>query len=183
MADETGKTGITVAKRHQVLQDIAVQTKGIELTDVCTIAGHKYLISTLTTDEEIWADGYVNVSNAMSAFTSAKPPVLAASIRAIDDIGISDLFEFSGDEKIREFHTQSIWHKRYWQMSQLLLWLGDRPSSLLDELWKEYKKLEKRRDESWDALKKSCARIPGGGSKVSSSPERESSRAVPTSKE
>jgi len=181
MADkENKKSSVSVAKRHQILEDIATQTKGVEISETVTMAGHKYLLRTLNADEEVWADGYISSSSPMAAMTSMKLPTLAAAIRAIDDVSIDKLFEFpDNDREANEmFHTQSSWHKRYWEMQQMLLWLGDRPQPLVIELYKAYVALTDRRDVSWDELKKSSARIPGGVSKVTSSPERESSRAT-----
>jgi hypothetical protein len=181
MADtESKKPNISVAKRHQVLEDITTQIKGVEISDSITVAGHKYLLRTLNSDEEVWADGYISSSSAMAAVTSMKLPTLAAAIRAIDGIKSEDMFEFSENmkENDKAYHGQSTWHLHYWQMSQMLLWLGGQDNSLIIELWKFYIGLTERRDTSWEELKKSCARIPGGDSKVTSSPERESSRAI-----
>ena len=174
---------VAVATRHKVLADIETQTRGTEISDVIEVAGHKYLMSTLTADEEIWADSYTNASNPVVIITSMKIPILSASIKAIDDVKIEELFEFPKDivEFDKQFHSQSQFHKRYWLMSQMMLWLGPRPPSMISELWKFYVGLVERRDKSWDELKKSFARIPGGESKASSLPERESSPATQTS--
>ena len=182
MAD-TKTTGIVTAKRHQILQDITTQIKGTEVSDICDIAGHKYLMTTITADEEVWADGYTSANSPMAAVTSMKMPVLAASIKSIDGVVVSDLFTFpdSMPEAEQQFNSQDAWHKRYWLMTQLLLWLGDKPDMLISELWKFYIKLRERRENSWDELKKSLARIPGGESKASSSPEKGSSPATQTS--
>jgi len=183
MADneEVKKIGISVANRHQILEDIATQTRGAEISTVATVAGHKYLLHTLSADEEVWADGYVSSNSAMAAITSMKLPTLAASIRAIDDITVDKLFDFSNQNSNEAFHTQSSWHRHYWEMSQMLLWLGDRPNPLIIELWKEYVALTERRDKSWDELKKSCAGTPYGESKVTCSPEKVSSPVTQTS--
>lgn len=181
MADKEKTSSVSVAKRHQILEDIATQTKGVEISDVVTVAGRKYLLHTLNADEEVWSDGYVSSSSPMAAVTSMKLPILAASIKAIDDVPTDKLFTFSETEANEIYHAQSSWHKRYWEMSQMLLWLGDRPQPLIMELYKEYKKLIERRDASWGELKKSFARIPGGESKVTCSPEKVSSPVIPTS--
>jgi len=171
---------LAIATRHKVLGDIEVQTRGTEITDVFEVAGHRYLMSTLTADEETWADGYTNASNPVVILSSMKLPILAASIRSIDDIHVDRLFEFPENkvEFDKQFHSQDQYHKRYWQMSQMLLWLGPRSPILISDLWRFYVSLIERRDKSWDNLKKSFARIPGGESKVTSLPERESSPAT-----
>jgi hypothetical protein len=174
---------LAVANRHKVLSDIETQTRGTEITDVFEVAGHRYLMSTLTADEETWADSYTNATNPVVIISSMKLPALAASIRAIDDVKIDELFTFPEDitEFDKQFHSQDQYHKRYWLMSQMLLWLGPKPQLMINELWRHYVTLIDRRDKSWDELKKSFARIPGGESKASSLPERESSPATQTS--
>lgn len=171
---------IPTAKRHKVLEDIAEQVGGTEISDTFEVANHKYHMSTLTADEEVWSDTYTNVSSPMSAISSIKIPKLAASIKAIDGVKIDDLFEFANEtnEADVRYHTESQYRKRYWEMGQMLLWLGDRPNTLITDLWQCYVKLLERRDESWDKLKKSSARILGGNLKATFSPEKESSPAT-----
>jgi len=182
-AKENETVKIPVAKRHKLLQDIDTQIGGMEIDDTFEVAGNKYRMSTLTSDEEVWADSYCNMSSEISAFSSLRVPRLAASIKAIDGTPVEELFEFSDEmEKADiEYHSASQYRKRYWVMNQLMLWLGDRSSKLTKELWANYTKLVERRDESWDKLKKSSARTPGGKSKVTSSQEKGSSPAAQTS--
>jgi len=190
MADKTPektehKTEVVIiptAIRHKVLEDISTQLHNVEISDLFEIAGHKYEMSVLTSDEEVWADSYTNLTSQMSAITSMKIPRLSASIKSIDGVKVDDLFKFSDDanKADTEYHSQSQYRKRYWVMNQMLIWLGDKPKSLANDLWIHYGKLIERRDAAWEELKKSSARIPGGESKVSSSPVKESSPAIQT---
>lgn len=156
---------IPTAKRHRLLDDIATQISGSsEISDVFEMAGHKYKLQTLTADEEVWADGYTNTSSSISAFTSLRVPKLAAAIREIDGVTISEMFEFS-DEASKadvEYHRGSQYRMRYWEMNQMLLWLGDRPDNFIKDLWANYYTLLERREKSWNELKKSSAGTPGG---------------------
>jgi len=166
---------IPVAKRHKILNDIAEQIDHCsEISDVFMIAGHNYKLQTLSTDEEVWADGYTNTSSPISTFTSIRVPKLAAAIREIDGVTISDLFDFpeNANKADIEYHTSSQYRKRYWEMNQMLIWLGDRPDTIIKELWTNYYSLLERRDKSWDELKKSSARTPGGNLKGTSSQEK-----------
>ena len=174
---------IPVAKRHKLLQDIDTQIGGMEISDTFRVADHTYHMSTLTSDEEVWADAYCNMSSEISAFSSMRTPRLAASIKAIDGVSVDELFTFPDDmaEADRKYHSGSQYRKRYWTMNQMMLWLGDRSSKLTKELWSNYSKLVERRDASWDELKKSSAGTPGGKSKATSSQEKESSPATQTS--
>lgn len=172
---------IPVAKRHRVLQDISNQMKGVSMSDTFEVLGHKFYMTTLNADEEVWADGFTNLQTQMSAITSIRVPKLAASIKAIDDVSVEELFDFSEDttEFDKEYHSESQYRKRYWVMQQMLLWLGDQPNDLVIELWRNYTNgLIKRKNDAFEELKNSSAGIPGGNSKATSSPEKESSQAV-----
>ena len=173
---------IPTAIRHKVLEDISTQLHSTEVSDIFDIAGHKYEMSTLTSDEDVWSDSYTNLTSQMSAITSMKVPRLSASIKSIDGIKVDELFKFSeeADKADKEYHSQSQYRKRYWVMNQMLIWLGDKPKVLVNDLWTHYSELVDRRDKAWEELKKSSARIPGGESKVSSSPVKESSPATQT---
>jgi hypothetical protein len=177
---------IPTAQRHKVLDDIAEQVdSSSEVSDVFTIAGHKYKLQTLKADEEVWADGYTNTSSAISTFTSMKIPKLAAALKEIDGVAIRELFDFSKDAPKAdvEYHNGSQYRRRYWEMNQMLVWLGDRPDNFIKELWDGYYSLLNRREKSWDELKKSLAGMPGGDSRAMSSPEKASSPATQTSRE
>jgi len=173
---------IPTAQRHKVLDDIATQLHGTEISEVVEVTGHKYTLKTLTSDEEIWADSYMNMSSPAAAVSSMRAPRLAASIQNIDGINVEEMFEFSkdADKADVEYHTQSQYRMRYWAMNQLMIWLSDRPKVLVDELWVSYVKLVERRNKSWDELKNSSARTLGGSLKASSSPVRESSPVTQT---
>ena len=112
----------------------------------------------------------------MSAITSMKIPRLSASIRSVDGVKVADLFEFApeADKADVTYHSQSQYRMRYWVMNQMLVWLGDRPKTLVNELWTHYTELIERRDQAWEELKKSSARTLCGELKVTSSPEKAS---------
>lgn len=169
MADknEVKKTEIVkipVAKRHKILDDITAQITGTEKSGVMELIGHKFFMTTINADEEVWADSHTNTSSPMAVLTSIKAPKLAAAIKSIDGVKIDDMFEFSDEssQEDKNYHMQSQYRKRYWEMTQLLLWLCDRPDNVINDLYKFYLDLSKQRDESWDELKKSSARTPGG---------------------
>ena len=179
--EETVVKEIHVAKRHQVLQDISEQVRGIEVKDSFEVLGHDFYMTTLDADEEVWADGYMNVQSHVSAYTSLRVPKLAASIKRIDGIHVEELFDFSEDSTKEDisYHNETQYRRRYWTMNQLLVCLGERPNDMITELWSKYTELTKRKSEAWDELKNSSAGTPGGESKASSSPEKASSQAAP----
>jgi len=184
MVDETKKDPDVIktspAKRHKLLADIASQLKDKESSDVFEIDNHKYLISTLTADEEVWADTYCNMASSVSAYTSIKVPRLSAAVKQIDGIDVDKLFEFPDDmdEANKKFHTSSQYRRRYWVMNQMMLMLGDLPNKFVNDLWSKYQELVDRRDKVWSELKNSSTRIPGGESKDTSLPEKGSSQVT-----
>lgn len=171
---------IPVAKRSALLEDINKQLSGLEIDATVTVAGHKYYMTTLSADEEVWGDNYVNVESPAGFFTSQRIPRLAAAIKKIDGKSIENLFDFpeEASKEDKEFHTGSQYRMRYWAMNQMLLWLGDQSPQFIQALWTEFAALNKRRNASWDELKNSSGETPGGEQKAASSPEKESSPAT-----
>jgi len=165
---------LPIAKRHAVLQDISKQLAGHQLTETCEYAGHKFLMSTLTQDEELWADGIMQVNSSAQAVTTYRLSRVAASIKAIDGHEVSKLFDYPEDmdEADKKEYEASKYGKRTWEMSQTLIWLGDQPTPLVDYLAEFYSSLNKRRTTSLDELKKSSSETHGGSSKATSSPEK-----------
>ena len=66
------------------------------------------------------------------------------------------LFEYSDeiDENEKKLYEESKYRKRYWVMSQMQIMLGEMPNKFILELWEHYAELTKKRDASWDELKK-----------------------------
>ena len=187
-ATETAVVKIPTSKKHQVLLDINHQLQGLEIEEVIEVAGRKFGISTLTADEEIWADSYTNLSSPVSATSSMKLARLSASIRMVDGVPVSDLFDFSDEveESDKKYHSESKYRRRYWEMSQMMLWFGELPNKYITEIWQGYIKLIERRDAVWDTIKKDSAgtkkeETSGGESSPSSSHEKESSSVTQTS--
>jgi hypothetical protein len=140
-------------------------------------------MSTLTQDEELWADGIMQINSSAQAVTTYRISRVAASIKSIDGVSARELFEYPDDmdqaEK-KEFEA-SKYGKRTWEMSQLLIWLGDQPTPLVDHLAEFFSSLNKRRNSSLDELKNSSSETLGGKSEATSSPEKEVSPAAQTS--
>ena len=176
---------IPVAKKSKLLLDIEKQLNGTDLDTTAEIVGHKYYMTTITADEGVWADAFCNMASEVSAYSSIRIPRLAAAIKKIDNKDINELFDFPDDidKNTKEFHTSSKYRKRYWIMQQMLVTLGEMPDKFIVELWSEYSSMVARRDKSWNDLKKSSKKTPGGNSNHTSSPEKESSSATQTSAE
>lgn len=175
-------SSIPIAKRHTLLQDIQKQINGHELETTVEVAGHKYHMTTINSDEEMWSDGLMQTDSTPQAVSSYRKSRLAAAIKHIDDIKIEDMFEFPDDmsEVGKEQFTMSWYGQRTWQMQQMYVWLGELPMPVIDNLAIEYQKISRQRKESLDQLKKSSTGTSGGESKDTSSPEKESSSVTPT---
>lgn len=170
-------TSLPIAKRHAALLDIQKQLQGHELETTVEVAGHKFHMTTINSDEEMWADGFMQTDSTPQAVSSYRKSRLAASIKSIDNIPITEMFEFPEDmdEDTKRQFTMSRYGERTWQMNQLYVWLGELGMPIIDQLATEYQKISRQRKESLDNLKNSSAGIPGGESKDTSSPEKESS--------
>ncbi len=166
------------AKRHAVLQDITKQLKGHEVSEVFTVGGKDYLMTTIDADEELWCDGITQITSPAQALSSYRISRVCASIKSIDEVSVKELFDFPDDMSAALKKEYSVTHygSRTWEMSQLMIWLGELPNHLVVELANHYTELNKRRKDSWDALKNSSAKTLGGKSKATSSPEKGSSR-------
>ena len=155
--EERDKVIISVAKRHAVLRDIAQQLEGHQLQIVAEIAGHSYTLTTLNSEEEWWADSVMQTNNPKVLVASFIIARIAASIKAIDGIPISELFDYPDnmDVEVKALHQLTKSAKRQWELDQMLAWLGEQPKSLISDIGEEYKKLSTRADDSWTELKNS----------------------------
>jgi len=176
-SDPAPMSDLPKAKYHSVLNDINKQLGGQELTITADVAGHTFFMSTLTADEEMWADGIMQVNSPAQAVSSFRMSRLAAAIKQIDGVSVPDLFQFPdemNEERKREYRS-SKYSKRTWEMGQVYMWLGELPMAVIDDLAQKYQEISKKRKESLDQIKNSSARTSGGKSKATSSPVRESS--------
>jgi len=170
-------TSLPIAKRHAALLDIQKQLAGHELEATAEVAGHKFHMTTINSDEEMWADGFMQTDSTPQAISSYRKSRLAAAIKSIDGVPVEELFDFPDgmDEDTKKQFTMSRYGQRTWQMNQLYVWLGELGMPVIDDLAAEYQKISRQRKESIDGLKNSSTGIPGGESKDTSSPEKESS--------
>ena len=169
-----------ISKRHKVLQDLSTELSGTQLSEEFEVCGRTFVISTLDSEEELWADSLTQSNSPLAAATSFKLSRIAASIRSVNGVSASELFPPPENmpENTKKLVIDSRYERRNWEMSQMMIWLGEQPIDMANDIVARYRKLSERRKEAWEALKKSSARTPGSSSKDTSSPERESSQAV-----
>lgn len=145
------------AKRHSILESLKSDLSRGFLDKEVTVRGYKFKIHTLNEDEESWADAYVRVSTPLTMLNSRKAPRLAASIKAVNDIPVDQLFIYPDtmtDEQRKNLNDNPI-QRRYWCREQMMLFLAeDAIRPFIDELYGEYSKLEEERDKAIAELPK-----------------------------
>jgi len=145
-----------IAKRHSLLNDVKIQLSSFELTDTVLVNDHTYTLSTLTADEDTWANGFANDKNLLTYRVSTRAPKLAAAIKSIDGVPVEQLItvDDNADKDVKDFLVSQD-RKRQFQMNEMLVWLAELPPLVIDALWDKFADLNERRSKSWDALKKS----------------------------
>jgi len=178
--DVTVLTSIPIAKRHALLQDIQKQLNGHELDATVEVAGFKFYMTTIDSDEEMWADGLMQTDSTPQAISSYRKGRVAAAVKSINEVPVEEMFGFPDDmdEDVRKQFEISRYGRRTWQMNQLYVWLGELPMAVVDALAVEYQNISRQRKESLDKIKNSSTMTSGGTSKDMSSPEKESSSQV-----
>jgi len=147
-----------VARRNPVLDNLRKDLAQGCLDETVVIRGHKYKLTTLTEDEETWADTYTRANSPASMYSSRRAPRLAASIKELDGVSSQDLFLFPEDmpESVKKRLIDNPIEKRYWIRDQLLMFLledGNRP--FINELYDVLNRLDNKRDEVIKELPKS----------------------------
>lgn len=139
------------AKRNSVLENLRKDLAKGHLEEVVDLGGHKYKLTTLTEDEETWADTYMRTNSAASMFSSRRAPRLAAAIKELDGTVIGDLFTFPDDmpEPVKKRLVDNPIEKRYWIREQMLMFLlEDGNRTFVTGLYESLTKLDERRDEA-----------------------------------
>lgn len=139
------------AKMHSVLETLKRDLSKGYLEKEITVRGCKFKLHTLNEDEETWADGYTRTSTALAMITSSKAPKLAASIAAVNDVPVAELFSYPDDmpkEVKRGFDDNPI-QKKYWVREQMLYFLCEDANRLfINELYKAMSELEEEREKA-----------------------------------
>ena len=159
MAEQTKQE----VKRHQIIDDISKQMSGLQLSDTFPIAGRKYLMSTLTLEEEQWVDSYIAMYGRQFGleYSALRPlAVISAALKEIDGVPVDQLFEFpkeiTDDLKQWTVNGQTM---RSWYMNQVAYWLSDKrqgagiSAQLVRALVEAYGSLLERREKSWAEIK------------------------------
>jgi hypothetical protein len=135
------------AKRHKLLADFTEEIRVGFIEDTFEVRGHQWLIRTPTEDEVTWADRFIQSSSPIAFVSSRRAPKLAVSIKAMDGVGVTDLFQYPSDmdEDVKAELERNRAQKQYWIYSQLMAYLIESvPSPVVEQLYAKYEELIKR---------------------------------------
>ncbi len=147
-----------VAKRNPVLENLRRDLSKGFLDETVEISGHKYKLTTLTEDEETWADTYTRTNSPASMFSSRRAPRLAASIKELDGVLVQDLFLLPDDmpESVKKRYNENPIDKRYWVRDQMLMFLlEDGNRKYITDLYEVLNRLDEKRDAATKEIPKS----------------------------
>jgi hypothetical protein len=136
------------AKRSKILDDLKQELSKGFIQKEFTIGTHKFLMRTLTEDDEVWADSFVRTTSSVSIISSRRSPRLAASIKAIDGVSVNELFLYPDDmpAETRKNLDDNPVQKRYWLYSQVLYFLSDDTNrDFINSLWTSFESLDEDR--------------------------------------
>ena len=139
------------AKRHTALESLRKDLAKGMLEDTVVVNGHKFKLATLNEDEETWADTFMRTNTTASIMSSKKAPKLAAAIRALDDVPVSELFNYPDDmpKDMKDNIDANPVIKREWIRDQMLMFLaedGIRP--FINDLYEAFQTLNDKRMEA-----------------------------------
>ena len=127
-------------KKHSVLTDTEAALSGIEQTTKIKIANREFRIKLLTRAEETTARALIDTENVLTAFTDSNVPQLAFAITHINDFGIEQLFVPETDDERSACEADP----KRWRAEQMLDWLRERETIVVEKLWLGYLELKDR---------------------------------------
>ena len=150
--------------RHKLLQDLSQElTRGF-IEQSYDVWGRKWTLRTLNDGEESWSDKFVVVGSTTAMLSSRRAAKLAASIQAINDVPLDQLFvlpEDTEDERmIRSFIVSDPVRRRFWLAEKMYEFLEEQPDELVKDLYAKYGELLDQRKKVLDDLKNSFAGMP-----------------------
>lgn len=150
-----------ISNPKQLLNDLARELDGETLEDIFELAGKKWTIRLLNEEESNWRNGFVNTGSKLAALTSWRLPTLAIGIRAIDGVPIYQFFQeewnatAEGREALALIDGGGRFSQKYHAAEHFMEWLAERFPEKMEDFWEYWQKLENRRTESQESVKKS----------------------------
>lgn len=148
-----------------ILNDIGRELDGDTLEGELVSSGFRFKARLLTEEESNWRFTYVDSTNTVSALNSYKLPTLAIGIREVyhDKLGrwvsVYEFFDEDWQKLPKELRDSLMsgnkYSKKYFIAENFMEWLSQRRErELIPELYTQWEKLEERRREAQDELKK-----------------------------
>lgn len=133
--------------RHKVLQDLSTELNEGFLEETYEVAGRQWTMRTLNDAAEVWSDKFIASGSLIATVSSRRAIKLAASIMAINDVPIEQLFFFAETEAGRaekEFVLANSIRERFWYAEKMFEYLSEQPSQFIAELYMKYIELTNR---------------------------------------
>jgi len=167
----------------QVLMDLAKELDGETIEHTCNVKGFEFKMRLLNEEESNWRNGYINLGSKLSAVSSWRLPTLAIGIRQINGTPVFEFFreEWDATEESRRaleiVEGKGPYSAKYFTAEHLMKFLADRFPEVISDLWDEWQRMEDRRSNAQDALKKSSGEssdegIDPSGTELSPSGEK-----------
>ncbi len=150
-----------VSNPKSILLDLQKELAGEMISDTFVVRGRKFLMTLLNEEETNWTFMFAKTSNNVSIGFSIRLPTIALSIREINDVPISVMFE--NDFKAIATHDQiERWEgeygfdfKKYVYAGLLMDRLKEFPPTFIQELHSSFQSLVDKRDNAQKQLKNS----------------------------
>ena len=149
----------TVQDPKSLLIDLAKEVDGKPLEDTFKVGKFQFRVWLPNEEEMNWCYRYINPANLVTVATSMKLPNLSISIRSINGLPVEDFFEDEwaavpeGDRL--ELLSRNSFSRKYFTAEHLMQFLGQRPPEFVQDLWKQYEALAKKRTDLQGELKNS----------------------------
>lgn len=148
-----------------ILLDVQKELGGDYLEDTFQVGGHSYLMRMYNDAEFTWIFSKVDsaaLSNKAALALQIRKPTLAVVIRAIDGVSVESMFEdewnsLDDDQKETWINLKISEEeaKKYFSAELFLNLISKFPSSSINKLYEEWRKLEKRQETAKEEVKNS----------------------------
>jgi hypothetical protein len=166
-----------MSKAKQILLDLNAELQGQLLCETYEINGRSYEMKLLTDSEAAWSYNIIDSKNTVTLTLTARVATLAVGIRSINGCSIEEIFQEDLDEilskRTRYYdHFETLKQEEKDELSKFLSpydgfegkyllcklfyeWLGQQPSTFLNDLYTKWGELQKRQNDMQASVKKS----------------------------
>lgn len=145
-------------KKHQLLMEIESNIEGLNRTTDVTLGDHVFTLKLLSRGQETKARGMVEAENILAAFADSNVPQLAYAITHVNGTPETDLFVPVSDED----REASEADPRRWRARQMVDWLDNRPTNVVETLWQAYLALKDKVTAAMKEMENFSKKTPSG---------------------